>query len=88
MFKTSRGLAQMSSSPGKAERISTDAAMSGIGSTPASAIRPAKTETKLDAASAKASATVRTCRVVINAVTFSLRPSATRSRISGPDASP
>ena len=45
MFSSSRGLAQSSSAFGFAAQICAASRMSGTGSTPVSAMRPAKTET-------------------------------------------
>ena len=50
---------------------------------PASAIRPAKTETQLGAPSCSASATTCTCAGVISAVTLTWIPSSESSRTSG-----
>ena len=43
-LSSSRGLAQISSARGAARMISSDSRMIGIGSMPASAIRPANTD--------------------------------------------
>ena len=62
--------------------------MIGIGSTPASAMRPAKTEMYDGAPSLTAAVISSTCAVVKSAVTFTLTPSSESSRTSGAIDSP
>ena len=74
MLSSSRGLAQISSTFGYGRSSSTAAAMSGTGSRPVSAMRPAKTETQAGAPPASAAPTSRTWSSVSIAVTFTLTP--------------
>ena len=59
MLSTSRTLAQSNSALGWSARIARLARITGIGSTPVSAMRPAKTETTEGTAGLSAAATVR-----------------------------
>ncbi len=68
--------------------ISTERAMTGTGSTPASAMRPAKTEMQEGAPSATAAVIVSTWAVVNRAVTFTFTPSSESSRTSAASDSP
>ena len=63
-------------------------AISGTGSTPASAMRPAKTETNEGAPSLTAVAISSTWASVNSAVTFTLTPYSESSRTSGAIDSP
>ena len=62
--------------------------MSGTGSTPVSAMRPAKTETTEGTAGLSASATPATCLSVRIAVMFSFTPCFASSLMSGSEDSP
>ena len=79
-FSSSRGLAQISSAWGRACNSSTARFISGTGSRPVSAIRPAKTETNAPTSSARLSTTRATCSSVRIAVTFSFTPAAESRR--------
>src|SRR5438128_2548913 len=74
MLSSSRGLAQISSRLGADFKISTAADMSGTGSLPVSAMRPANTEMQQGVLAATHIETSRTCSSVITAVTFTLIP--------------
>ena len=79
----------MSSAAGATDaRISSDWLMIGNGSTPASAMRPANTETQLGAPSRRARAMTSTWLGVISAVTLTLIPASDSSRTSGASDSP
>jgi hypothetical protein len=68
--------------------MSTDRAMIGRGSMPASAIRPAKTDRKAGAPSLTAAVTSSTCAVVKSAVTLTLTPLSESSLTNGTIDSP
>ena len=82
MLSTSRGLAHSSSSFGSWASAASASVISGIGSRPVSAIRPAKTETTWPGPPSDAAATASTWAVVISAVTLRCTPSADSSRIT------
>ena len=88
MFSTSRVLAQSSSALGWPYNRAPHARSNGIGSTPVSAMRPAKTETTDGTAGFSASATSATCVSVSRAVTFNFTPAWPSSRMSGRHESP
>ena len=81
MLSSSRGLAHSSSIRRPAARQMLSASrISGIGSRPVSAMRPANTETTDGAPPSSARATSRTCSSVQIAVTFSFTPAPASSR--------
>ena len=69
-------------------RIRRQLRMIGMGSTPVSAILPAKTEMIEGTSGLRTAATPRTCSSVKSAVMFSLTPCFARSPIRGRDDSP
>jgi hypothetical protein len=87
MFRSSRGLAQMSSAFGRARMTFTDSAMIGTGSRPVSAIRPANTEMIAESPGRRHSVTCFTCSRESNAVTFSFTPALDKRSMSGPENS-
>ena len=70
-----------------AAQIFAASAMRGTGSTPVSAMRPAKTETIAGVSGSSALTTSRTCCSVRMAVMFSFTPAFERRSISGIDDS-
>src|SRR5262249_21418366 len=84
----SRGLAQISSRLGCGAIISSARHISGTGSRPVSARRPAKTEMNLDEPAASHSAAQATWSSVSSAVTFRWMPSAARRRSRSRERSP
>lgn len=79
-FNTSRGLAHSNSTSGLVLVSSNASDISGTGSRPVSAIRPAKTDTTAPGVVSSARTTVLTCGSDRMAVTFNRRPSAESSR--------
>ncbi len=87
-LRISRGEAQISSDRGASSMMFTACAMIGIGSIPASAMRPAKTDTHEGAPSLTAAVISSTCAVVKSAVTFTFTPPSESSRTSDAIDSP
>src|SRR2546425_12351931 len=88
MFRTSLGLAHNKRALGFPDTSFAERRIIGIGSLPVSAMRPANTDTMASTDGDSTSATVATCCSVMIAVTFTLTPAATRSRIKDMDDSP
>ena len=88
MFSSSRVLAQSTSAAGLAAAFLTDSSINGSGSTPVSAMRPAKIEMILGVVALTASTTSSTCAGVKIVVMLILMPSAESLRTSSAVDSP
>ena len=87
-FSNSRGLAQISSAFGRPRSSSTERVMTGTGSTPVSAIRPANKDTNDATVGESTFAISATCDSVRMAVTFNCTPAFASRDTSGAAGSP
>src|SRR3546814_3506163 len=84
MFSSSRGLAHSSSAFGRDRRMSRHWVITGIGSRPVSAMRPANTDTIAGVGGSRASATAATWAGGMSAVTFTTTPALDKAATGAP----